>query len=92
MSFSQAWFYRIKSAQRDLIERCGGIVRSAEKCSASKTEVGRWNNQGDPDIMPIAAVMQLEDDCGVPLYPDPVGEVVHAEMPEDAELSRPHFH
>ncbi|WP_089341097.1 DUF2863 family protein [Burkholderia singularis] len=32
------------------------------------------------------------DDCGVPLYADPLGEIVHAEMPEDASASQPHFH
>ena len=32
------------------------------------------------------------EDCGVPLYPDPLGEVVHAEMPEDAEPTQQHFH
>jgi hypothetical protein len=28
----------------------------------------------------------------VPLYADPLGEIVHAEMPEDAEPVQPHFH
>lgn len=32
------------------------------------------------------------DDCNAPLYPDPEGEVVHAEMPEDAAPSPGHFH
>jgi hypothetical protein len=32
------------------------------------------------------------DDCGVPLYLDPLGEIVHAEMPEDVEPTQPHFH
>jgi len=32
------------------------------------------------------------DDCGVPLYLDPLGEIVHAEMPPDAEPTQPHFH
>jgi hypothetical protein len=32
------------------------------------------------------------EDCGVPLYPNHVGEVVHAEMPEDAEPEGTHFH
>jgi len=32
------------------------------------------------------------DDCGVPLYLDPLGEIVHAEMPDDAEPVQPHFH
>ena len=29
---------------------------------------------------------------GVPLYADPLGEIVHAEMPEDASPAQPHFH
>lgn len=32
------------------------------------------------------------EDCGTPLYLDPTGEIVHAEMPEDAEPARPQFH
>jgi len=47
------------------------------------TEIRKHPGRFDPEYC---------DDCGVPLYPDPVGEVVHAEMPEDAEPSRPHFH
>jgi hypothetical protein len=32
------------------------------------------------------------DDCGGPLFADPVGELVHAEMPEDAPAGNEHFH
>jgi len=32
------------------------------------------------------------EDCGAPLYPDPDGELVHAEMPEDAPPGPGHFH
>jgi hypothetical protein len=32
------------------------------------------------------------DDCGAPLFADPVGELVHAEMPEDAPQGGEHFH
>ncbi|HZX29583.1 MAG TPA: DUF2863 family protein, partial [Telluria sp.] len=32
------------------------------------------------------------DDCGAPLFADPVGELVHAEMPEDAPVGTEHFH
>jgi hypothetical protein len=32
------------------------------------------------------------DDCGAPLYADPLGEIVHAEMPEEASPTQPHFH
>jgi hypothetical protein len=32
------------------------------------------------------------DDCGAPLFADPVGELVHAEMPEDTPQGGEHFH
>ncbi len=32
------------------------------------------------------------DDCGGPLFADPLGELVHAEMPEDAPAGNEHFH
>jgi len=35
---------------------------------------------------------ELCDDCGAPLFPDRSGEVVHAEMPEDAPTQQPLFH
>lgn len=36
--------------------------------------------------------MEFCDDCGAPFYPDPEGELVHAEMPEDAPAGTGHFH
>ena len=35
---------------------------------------------------------ELCDDCGAPLFPDRIGETVHAEMPEDAPSQQPLFH
>lgn len=32
------------------------------------------------------------DDCGVPLYPNPEGELVHAELPEQMDLPSQHLH
>ncbi|MDO1582407.1 hypothetical protein [Rhizobium oryzicola] len=62
-----ALLFRLKAAQRDLIERCGGIMRVVEKSGYSKSEVGRWNNAGEPDLMPLSAIVTLEADCGLPL-------------------------
>jgi hypothetical protein len=47
------------------------------------TDVRRHTGRFEPEYC---------DDCGVPLYADPLGEIVHAEMPEDAEPAQPHFH
>lgn len=37
-------------------------------------------------------VAEYCDDCGAPLFADPAGELVHAEMPEDAPAGTEHFH
>ena len=37
-------------------------------------------------------VSEYCDDCGAPLFADPTGELVHAEMPEDAPAGNEHFH
>jgi hypothetical protein len=37
-------------------------------------------------------VAEYCDDCGAPLFADPSGELVHAEMPEDAPAGNEHFH
>ena len=58
-----AFLFRVKAAQRDLIERCGGIGRAEAITGFSKSQVGRWNNPNDPDLMPLGAVKALEGDC-----------------------------
>ncbi len=50
---------------------------------AGVTELRSWSELTEPEYC---------EDCGVPLYPNHVGEVVHAEMPEDAEPEGTHFH
>lgn len=62
-----AFLYRIKAAQRDLIERCGGIMRVETLTGYSKSQVGRWNNPSEPDQMPVGAIRTLEGDCNVAL-------------------------
>jgi len=64
---SDPFLYRIKAAQRDLIERCGGILRVEAISGFSKSQVGRWNSPADPDLMPIGAIRTLEADCGIAL-------------------------
>lgn len=61
---SDAWFYRLKAAQRDLIKFVGGIERAAEITSMSKSQVGRWNNAGDSEVMSVPAALLLEAECG----------------------------
>ncbi len=49
---------------------------------------------GVSDIRRIPGRLQTEfcDDCGAPYFPDPLGVLVHAELPEDAEAVPAKFH
>lgn len=72
MPANDAWFHRVKSAQRDLICLCGGIERAAEIASISATHMGRMNNPKDPEMMTLPVVMALEGEC----QQSPVTEVM----------------
>ncbi len=47
------------------------------------TEIRVWPELSEPEYC---------EDCGVPLYPNGKGEIVHAEMPDDVEPDTTHFH
>ncbi len=49
---------------------------------------------GVTDIVTLEQGFPLEfcDDCGAPLFADPVGDLVHAELPEETEAPRAHLH
>jgi hypothetical protein len=47
------------------------------------TDLRVWPELNEPEFC---------EDCGVPLYPNIKGEIVHAEMPEDLEPEATHFH
>lgn len=64
---SDAWFFRVKAATRDLITRCGGVVRAGELAMVSKTEISRWQSVGEEGIISITAALALEAECGAPL-------------------------
>jgi hypothetical protein len=56
--------------------------------------VAHLNEAGIAHIKRISEryVAEYCDDCGAPLFADPTGELVHAEMPEDAPTGTEHFH
>ncbi len=72
---SDAWFHRVKAAQRDLIKLVGGIERAAEISSVSASHVGRMNNGRDTDLMPLSVVYALESECGVPVVTQAMAEL-----------------
>jgi hypothetical protein len=49
---------------------------------------------GVTEVRRIPGVLPPEycEDCGAPYFPNPLGELVHAELPEDAEASPAKFH
>jgi len=49
---------------------------------------------GVQDIRKLPGLLTPEfcEDCGAPFFPNPTGEMVHAELPEDAETAPQHFH
>jgi hypothetical protein len=64
---SDAWFHRVKGATRDLVVRCGGVVRAGEIAATSKSEVSRWQSTGADDIISVPAALALEAECGAPI-------------------------
>lgn len=88
MSVSETWNYRIKAAQRDLIKRAGGIERAAELTAFSKSQVGRWNNAADPDLMPLVAVVVLEADTGAALVTAIMAEINGRRLSDPEEEKR----
>jgi hypothetical protein len=49
---------------------------------------------GLTDVVTLEQGFPLEycDDCGAPLFADPVGDLVHAELPEETDAPRAHLH
>lgn len=64
---SDAWFFRIKAATRDLVLLCGGVVRAGEIGHCSKTEMSRYQVATDESIIPIPVALALEAHCEMPL-------------------------
>ena len=42
-----------------------------------------WSEVSEPEFC---------EDCGAPLYPNPVNEIVHVEAPEEPSVGSAHFH
>lgn len=56
--------------------------------------VGLLKALGMTDIRRLPGILPMEfcEDCGAPLFPDPVGNMEHAELPEDVDTTPKHFH
>ena len=67
---------------------------SSDEGGALKIICDTLKSMGIQEIFKHAVLFRPElcEDCGVPLFPDKIAEVVHAEMPEDTPAKNPLFH
>jgi hypothetical protein len=71
-----------------------GIAGLAEQKTPLDEIIAHLNEAGITHIKRHSErfVAEYCDDCGAPLFADPVSELVHAEMPEDTPTGGEHFH
>ncbi|MGO4476854.1 DUF2863 family protein [Massilia sp. 2TAF26] len=71
-----------------------GPVHGGPPAAPMDEIVKHLNEMGIAHVKRIAEryVAEYCDDCGAPLFADPSGELVHAEMPEDTPAGNEHFH
>lgn len=67
---------RIKAAQKDLVQRCGGGDRAGSIANYSGSQMGRFaDTRTAPDLMPLHVVLILEAECGVPYVTSAMAEI-----------------
>jgi hypothetical protein len=71
----RGWLPRIKSAQRALIERVGGIKEAAGFAGLSTGQMGNFNNRDHPALMPLPVVAVLEAEAGIPFVTTAMAEL-----------------
>lgn len=56
--------------------------------------VAQLNESGITEVKKLPGLFTPEycEDCGTPLFANPEGEIVHAELPEEADTHAAHFH
>ncbi len=74
-TMTNAWFHRLKAANRMLIKLNGGIEACSDLTSLSKSQIGRCNSDKDTDLLPIASVIRLEAECGNPVVTRAMAEL-----------------
>jgi len=99
--------YRVGFSTRqsnDVIYGCIWPVLSKEEAFADGLESGQVDvpdeiaallkelSVGDIRRLPGIYPLEFCDDCGAPLFPNPLGEMLHPELPEETDMSPLHFH
>lgn len=91
--------FRIGFARQESNEVLHGVVwplldgeDEASDCAAQIETVLKECGLHDIRILEHRFPLEYCDDCGAPLYPNPEGEPVHAEMPEESDDAPRHLH
>lgn len=67
MRTSDAEFYRLKAAMKDLVQRCGGQKRAAEIVGLAQSMISYICTRENRAQFSPAAVLLLERECGDPI-------------------------
>lgn len=59
------WFYRIKTATRSLVTFIGTQDDAALIAQVSKSQIQRWADPRQPDLITLSAAMKLESETGM---------------------------
>ncbi len=78
LSKEEAALDAVESAQIDVPEAIAALLKEL-----GVTEVRR---------LPGLFVPEFCDDCGAPFFPNPLGEMMHPELPEETDMEPVHFH
>ena len=91
--------YRVGFATSDSSDIVHGVVWALLGAEDEESDVageieGILRECGMTDILILDHRMPMEycDDCGAPMYPDPDGQPVHAELPENTDQPPAHLH
>jgi hypothetical protein len=93
--------YRIAFSLVDESEVAHGVVwplygREDESTRPGPLEeiLQQLSELGVTEVKKLAATFTPEycEDCGAPLFANADGEIVHAELPEEADIQEAHFH
>lgn len=91
--------YRIGITRRDAGDVMHGVVWPLLDAEDENSDVGgqietalRELGVGEVTVLEHSFPLEYCDDCGGPLYPDPEGHTVHAEMPEQSDAPPAHLH
>lgn len=79
--------HRIKAATRDLVKVCGGLKRAGEILGVSEQTVSRYQLPTHPELMPLAAVLILEAECGLSPVTRAMAQVNGRDLSEPSEAS-----